>query len=83
MADVTVEQAHWIPPEVAMPIGAHYAHVVLSQDGAVNGVLKVANHAGNVCEQLVAPSRGGPCWLHRRRFPRVVGQLAGGRSASP
>jgi hypothetical protein len=40
MADVTPEQAHWIPPGVAMPIGAHYAHVVLSQDGAVNGMLK-------------------------------------------
>jgi hypothetical protein len=40
MADVTPEQAHWIPPGAAMPIGAHYAHVVLSQDGAVNGVFK-------------------------------------------
>jgi len=40
MADVTVAQAHWIPPGVALPIGAHYAHVVLSQDGAVNGVFK-------------------------------------------
>jgi len=40
MADVTAEQAHWVPPGVAMPIGAHYAHVVLSQDGAVNGMLK-------------------------------------------
>ena len=40
MADVTTEQAHWVPPGAAMPIGAHYAHVVLSQDGAVNGMLK-------------------------------------------
>ena len=40
MAGVTAEQAHWIPPGVAIPIGAAYAHVVLSQDGAVNGMLK-------------------------------------------
>lgn len=40
MADVTAEQAHWIPPGAAIPIGAHYAHVVLSQDGAINGLLK-------------------------------------------
>jgi len=40
IANVAEEQAHWIPPGVAMPIGAHYAHVVLSQDGAVNGVFK-------------------------------------------
>ncbi|MGB6411445.1 MAG: DinB family protein [Candidatus Deferrimicrobiaceae bacterium] len=38
--DVTQEQAHWIPPGVAMPIGATYAHVVVSQDGVINGMLK-------------------------------------------
>ncbi|TFG57672.1 MAG: hypothetical protein E4H29_06685, partial [Deltaproteobacteria bacterium] len=40
MADVTPEQAHWGPPGVAMPIGATYAHVVVSQDGVINGMLK-------------------------------------------
>src|SRR4030065_711410 len=40
MADVTPEAAHWIPPGVAMPIGATYAHVVVSQDGVINGMLK-------------------------------------------
>ncbi len=40
MADVTPEQAHWIPPGVAMPIGATYAHVVVSEDGIVNGMFK-------------------------------------------
>jgi len=40
MADVTPEQAHWIPPGLAIPIGATYAHVVLSRDGAVNGMFK-------------------------------------------
>lgn len=40
MAEVTPEQAHWIPPGVALPIGATYAHVVLSQDGVINGMFK-------------------------------------------
>jgi hypothetical protein len=38
--DVTPEPAHGIPPGVAMPIGAAYAHVVVSQDGVVNGMLQ-------------------------------------------
>ncbi|MGB3399654.1 MAG: DinB family protein [Candidatus Deferrimicrobiaceae bacterium] len=40
MADVTPEQAHWIPPGVALPIGASYAHVVVGQDSVINGMLK-------------------------------------------
>lgn len=42
MDGVTTELAHWRPPGVANPIGANYAHVVLGQDGAVNGILKGA-----------------------------------------
>jgi hypothetical protein len=40
MEDVTTAQAHWVPPGTANPIGANYAHVVLGQDGLVNGLLK-------------------------------------------
>lgn len=40
MADVTGEQAHWIPPGKALPIGANYAHVVTSEDGIVNGMFR-------------------------------------------
>jgi hypothetical protein len=40
MADVTPEQAHWTPPGVALPIGATYAHVVVSEDGVVNGMFR-------------------------------------------
>ena len=40
MADVTDEQARWAPPGVANPIGALYAHALLSVDGIVNGMLK-------------------------------------------
>ena len=37
---VSPEQAHWQPGGQANPIGANYAHVVLSEDGAINGMLK-------------------------------------------
>ena len=68
MADVTPEQAHWIPPGVANPIGANYAHVVLSRDGAVNGMFKggvplfAAGWAGKtgVSELPPAPDPGKP-----------------------
>lgn len=68
MADVTPEQAHWIPPGTANPIGATYAHVVLSQDGAVNGLLKggaplfAAGWAGRtgISELPPAPDRARP-----------------------
>ncbi len=35
---VTAEDAHWQPPGLALPIGATYAHVVLSEDGVVQGL---------------------------------------------
>jgi hypothetical protein len=37
---VTQEQAHWTPPGIALPIGPTYAHIVLSEDGTLNGMLK-------------------------------------------
>ncbi|MEA2572879.1 MAG: hypothetical protein QOH93_177 [Chloroflexia bacterium] len=40
MSDVTPEQAHWMPPGIATPLGASYAHVVLSEDLVVNGMLR-------------------------------------------
>ena len=40
MADVTPEAAHWIPPGLALPIGATYAHVVVSEDGVINGMFQ-------------------------------------------
>jgi hypothetical protein len=40
MADVTDEQARWLPPGAAHPVGAIYAHALLAQDGIVNGMLK-------------------------------------------
>ena len=39
MADVTPEAAHWIPPGQANPIGATYAHVVVTEDRTINGAI--------------------------------------------
>jgi hypothetical protein len=40
VADVTPVEAHWSPPGKAHPLGANYAHVVIGEDGVVNGMLK-------------------------------------------
>ena len=40
MADVTDAQARTIPPGVAHPIGAIYAHGLIDEDGIVNGMLR-------------------------------------------
>src|SRR5438477_3722980 len=40
MADVTPTQVHFIPPGVANPLGATYAHVVCSEDLIVQGMFR-------------------------------------------
>ena len=40
LGDVTEELVHWIPPGTALPVGATYAHVVVSEDATINGMLK-------------------------------------------
>lgn len=40
MADVTTEQAHWMPPGIANPLGATYAHVVSAEDYIIQGMFK-------------------------------------------
>src|SRR5215210_106174 len=40
MEGVTPEAARWIPPGQANPVGATYAHVVISEDRTVNGMLR-------------------------------------------
>jgi len=40
MADVTQTQADFIPPGIANPLGATYAHVVCSEDMIVQGMLR-------------------------------------------
>ncbi len=36
MEDVSPETAHWIPPGIALPIGAAYAHTALFADEVMN-----------------------------------------------
>ncbi|CAN5467025.1 hypothetical protein BH10CHL1_BH10CHL1_10570 [soil metagenome] len=40
MQSVTADMAHWTPDGSANPIDANYAHVVLGEDGLINGMLK-------------------------------------------
>src|SRR3989304_1781809 len=42
VADVVPEQAHWLPPGKANPLGATYAPVLMGEDGFVNGMLRQA-----------------------------------------
>jgi hypothetical protein len=39
-ADVTQQQADWMPPGIANPLGALYAHALTSQDGIVHTILQ-------------------------------------------
>lgn len=40
LQDVTSEQAHWLPPGSANPIGATYVHTVMGTDGVIHGMLQ-------------------------------------------
>src|SRR3972149_3010035 len=66
LADVTPEQAHWSPAGTALPIAAHYAHVVTSIDGFILGVLKggaplfASTWAGKTGLSEIPPGGGGP-----------------------
>ena len=40
MVDVTSETADWMPPGRANPVGATYAHVVISEDRTIQGMLR-------------------------------------------
>ena len=42
MADVTQSQVEYIPPGIANPLGATYAHVVCSEDMVVQGMFRQA-----------------------------------------
>ncbi|GAB4235452.1 MAG: hypothetical protein OHK0028_11990 [Deltaproteobacteria bacterium] len=64
MADVSSEMAHWAPPGVALPIGAAYAHFVLSEDWVVNvlfrrgGPLFLGPYAGKTGASEIPPDPG-------------------------
>lgn len=57
MADVTPDQANWMPPGVALPLGAIYAHSVCTEDFAINKLLKGG-------EPLYATTLADTCGIH-------------------
>jgi hypothetical protein len=75
MQDVTPEQAKWNPPGKANPLGAAYAHVILSEDAMVNGMVNggaplfATTWAGKtgLSEMPPPPSDGQPwdAWARR------------------
>ncbi len=77
LADVTTEQAHWLPPGQANPIGATYAHLVISEDMIINGMLRGStplfgsNWAGKtgLSEPMPLP---GPAWQDYGPWTRRV-----------
>lgn len=77
IADVTNEQAHWTPPGSANPIGATYAHVVLSEDMGIHALLqgKPTLSSGARAERLglssTAPMGGSAGWGDWARAVRV------------
>lgn len=40
MSDVSDGQAHWVPPGVANPLGATFAHLVFGEDAFVSAMLR-------------------------------------------
>ena len=77
MKDVTPEQAHWTPPGIANPLGAVYAHLVLGEDGFVNGMLKgsapllAGAWAGKTGLSELPPSAPGESWHQWGKQARV------------
>ena len=77
MADVVPEQVHFAPPGIANPLGATYAHVVVSEDMIVQGMFKQAaplfasswaNRTG-LSEPMPQP---GPEWSKYAAWTRSV-----------
>lgn len=77
MQGVTPQVAHWHPPGKAHPISACYAHVVLSEDMVVNGMLKGApplcatSWAGKTGLSEMPPSEPMASWFEWGRRVKV------------
>jgi DinB superfamily len=77
MADVTQEQMDFIPPGIANPLGATYAHVLCSEDMAVQGMFRqlpplfASSWAGRtgLSEPMPLP---GPEWVNYPAWTRRV-----------
>src|SRR6266542_1869150 len=66
IAEVTQEQAHWQPPGTANPLGANYAHAVLSVDMSFHELLQgtatlaESGWAGRMGLSELPPGGGAP-----------------------
>jgi hypothetical protein len=77
MADVTQAQADYVPPGIANPLGATYAHVVCSEDMVVQGMFRqlpplfASSWAGRtgLSEPMPTP---GPEWVNYPSWTRSV-----------
>ena len=77
LADVTEDQAGWLPAGRALPIAAHVAHVLTSQDVALHGLLDGspplvattwAGRAGFAEAPPFGPGRSWEDWARGTRF---------------
>jgi DinB superfamily len=77
MADVTQAQADYVPPGIANPLGATYAHVVWSEDMAVQGMFRqlpplfASTWSGRTGLSEPMPSPG-PEWVNYPAWTRRV-----------
>jgi hypothetical protein len=77
MADVTQQQADYIPPGIANPLGATYAHVVCTEDLVVQGMFRQLAPLGastwadrtGLSEPMPTP---GPEWANYQPWTRRV-----------
>src|SRR5262245_7024946 len=77
LADVTEDQAGWLPAGRALPIAAHVAHVLTGQDVALHGLLDGspplvattwAGRAGFAEAPSFGPGRSWADWARGTRF---------------
>jgi DinB superfamily len=78
MADVTQAQADYIPPGIANPLGATYAHVVVTEDMVVQGMFKAgaplfaSSWAGRTGLSEPMPMPGPETWADYGPWTRRV-----------
>jgi hypothetical protein len=78
MADVTQAQADFIPPGIANPLGATYAHVIWSEDMIVQGMFQggaplfASTWAGRTGLSEPMPMPGGETWRDYGPWTRRV-----------
>ena len=88
LSDITEEQANWQPPGIANPIGATYAHLMITADAGFNSQLHggmpimATEFAGQIGLSEMPHAAGGwhdwsrlrVDWALLRRYGRAVGE---------